>query len=241
MNKKIKKIGIIGAMEQEVARLKDILEDVEVSHIAAMDFYEGKMHGTPVVIVRSGVGKVNAAICTQILIDRYQADAIINTGIAGSLDASIDIGDIVVSTDLIQHDVDARVFGYAPGEIPQLKKLSFAADEHMRRLAAEICRQEIPGIHVHEGRSASGDIFVSSKEKKEEIAATFAASAAEMEGAAIAQTAWLNRIPFVVLRAISDKADGSAFMDYDAFESLAIEHSLILTEKFVERFTQSEG
>ena len=232
------KIGIIGAMEQEIARLKEKMTEADVQHIASMDFYEGKLNDTPVVLVRSGVGKVNAAVCAEILCERFQVNKIINTGIAGSLDASIEIGDLVVSTDLVQHDMDVCIFGYAPGEIPQMKMLSFPADEKMRQAAAALCRRELPELHVHEGRIASGDVFVSSKEKKAAIASAFGAIAAEMEGAAIAQTAWLNKVPFVVIRAISDKADGSATMDYDTFEAMAIEHSLLLTEELVAYLSQ---
>ena len=234
----MKKIGIIGAMEPEIVRLKEAMEDVHTDSIASMIFHTGTLYGMPAVVVRSGVGKVNAGICTQILCGRYRVDGIINTGIAGSLDADIDIGDIVVSVDLIQHDVDACVWGYAPGEIPQMGICAFPADDNLRNLAVKICRQEIPAVHVYEGRIASGDVFVGSTEKKNWISKTFGARAAEMEGAAIAQAAWLNKIPCIVIRSISDKADQSSVMDYDAFEAMAVEHSVILTQKLVECLSQ---
>lgn len=227
-------LGIIGAMAEEVAQLKEIMEAVEVIAAAGMDFYRGKIGGKDVVVVRSGVSKVNAAVCAQILVDRFQVDAIVNTGIAGSLQASIDIGDIVLSRDAVQHDVDAAAFGYRPGQIPQMDVFSFQADEHLIRVAEECCRRVNPDIGVHIGRVVTGDQFISDKEKKRWIAETFEASCTEMEGAAIAQTAYLNGIPFLIVRSISDKADDSAQMDYDEFERRAIHHSVNLTRAMVE-------
>lgn len=221
-------LGIIGAMEQEIAKLKEHMEDVTILTEASMDFYKGKLKGKDTVIVQSGVGKVNAAICAQILVDRFQVDQLINTGIAGSLKAEINIGDIVLSTDLIQHDVDACSYGYQAGQIPGLKVLSFQGDEYMRQVAKACCEKVIPEVGVYQGRIVSGDQFISSKEKKEWIANTFEGYCTEMEGAAIAQAAWLNHIPFIVIRAISDKADDSAYMDYPAFEDMAIERTIKL-------------
>lgn len=221
-------LGIIGAMEQEVAKLKEHMEDVSILTEASMDFYKGKLRGKDTVIVQSGVGKVNAAICAQILVDRFQVDRLINTGIAGSLKTEINIGDIVLSTDLVQHDVDAVSFGYQLGQIPGMKVLSFQGDEHMRQVAQRCCEKVIPETGIYQGRIVSGDQFISSKEKKEWIVDTFGGYCTEMEGAAIAQAAWLNHIPFIVIRAISDKADDSAHMDYPAFENMAIERTVKL-------------
>ena len=136
-------IGIIGAMDEEVAMLKEKLTEVQVETKAAMDFYKGKLEGKDVVVVRSGIGKVNAAMCAQILADVYHADHVINTGIAGSLKAEINIGDIVLSTDALQHDMDAQAFGYEPGQIPRVDTLSFKADEKMIALAKECCEKVI--------------------------------------------------------------------------------------------------
>ena len=130
-------IGIIGAMDEEVSKLKELMSDVIVETKASMDFYKGKLKGKDVVIVRSGIGKVNAAICTQILVDKYSVDAVINTGIAGSLNASIDIGDIVLSEDALQHDMDATGFGYEPGVIPRMETSVFKADNMLRKIAKE--------------------------------------------------------------------------------------------------------
>lgn len=221
-------LGIIGAMDEEVAKIKEQMENVTVMTKAAMDFYKGSLEGKDVVVVRSGIGKVNAAMCTQILVDEYQVDAVINTGIAGSLNAQINIGDIVLSTDTLEHDMDAVAFGYEVGQIPRMDTLSFQADEKLRELAKKVCREVNPEIAVFEGRVVSGDQFISDKEKKDWLVATFDGYCTEMEGAAIAHAAYLNGIPFLIIRAISDKADDSASVDYPTFEAKAIEHSVKL-------------
>lgn len=228
-------IGIIGAMEEEVSILKEKMTDITVEKKASMEFYKGRLNGKEAVIVRSGIGKVNAAVCTQILADDYHVDSVINTGIAGSLRAEINIGDIVLSTDTMQHDVDAREFGYPIGQIPRMETLAFPADEKLRTLAAEVCRQVNPEIQVFEGRVVSGDQFVAEKQLKEQIIANTKGCCTEMEGAAIGQAAWLNAIPYLVIRAISDKADDSAHMDYPTFEKEAIRHTVNLVENMVAR------
>ena len=231
----MKTIGIIGAMEVEVAILKEKMEDVRIIKKASMDFYEGILAGKKVVVVRSGIGKVNAGICAQILADVFSVDAIINTGIAGSLNKNINIGDIVLSTDVVHHDMDATGFGYRKGQIPQMPVFFFNADDNLRRLAAEVCKEVNPDIQVFEGRIASGDQFVCDQDVKNRIVSEFSAYATEMEGAAIGQAAYLNEIPFLVVRAISDKADGSAQMDYSEFEKAAVDHSVRLTLNMLAR------
>ena len=221
-------LGIIGAMDEEVAKIKEQMEEVETKQIASMEFLKGTVKGHPVVVVRSGIGKVNAAMCTQILADIYHVDAVINTGIAGSLNADINIGDIVLSTDALEHDMDAVAFGYPVGQIPRMDTLSFKADEQLRKTAKEICEKVNPDVTVFEGRVVSGDQFISDKQKKEWLIENFAGYCTEMEGAAIAHAAYLNDIPFLIIRAISDKADDSASVDYPAFEAKAIEHSVRL-------------
>ncbi|MDO5156807.1 MAG: 5'-methylthioadenosine/adenosylhomocysteine nucleosidase [Eubacteriales bacterium] len=221
-------LGIIGAMDEEVLEVKAQMQDVKVMKKASMEFYQGTISNHPVVVVRSGIGKVNAAICTQILVDEYHVDAIINTGIAGSLNAAIDIGDIVLSTDTLEHDMDAVAFGYPVGQIPRMDCLSFVADEKLRALAKSACEAVNPDVHVFEGRVVSGDQFISDKEKKAWLVEQFDGFCTEMEGAAIAHTAYLNQIPFLIIRAISDKADDSASVDYPTFEAKAIEHSVKL-------------
>ena len=201
-----------------------------------MDFYQGKLGGKDAVVVRSGIGKVNAGMCSQILADRFKISAIINTGIAGSLRAEINIGDIVVSTDAVQHDMDASGFGYKIGQIPRVDAFAFEADDKLRSLAIECNRKVNPEIQAFAGRVVSGDQFISDKKKKEWLIEQFGASCTEMEGAAIAQAAYLNKIPFLVIRAISDKADDSAGMDYSAFEAQAIKHSVNLLLEMAARY-----
>lgn len=231
-------LGIIGAMDEEVIRLKEKMDDVKVKTKASMEFYEGTLGDCPVVVVRSGIGKVNAAICAQILADTYPVDAIINTGIAGSLNADIDIGDVVLSTNTLEYDMDAVAFGYPLGQIPRMDTLAFEADAKLRKLAKEVCLQVNPDIKVFEGRVVSGDRFVSDKETKKWLVEQFAGYCTEMEGAAIGHTAYLNQIPFLIIRAISDKADDSASEDYPAFEAKAIEHSVRLLLALCEKWTQ---
>ena len=228
-------LGIIGAMDEEVAKLKETMQDVTVETKASMEFYKGTMNGKEVVVVRSGIGKVNAGICTQILCDLYHVDAVINTGIAGSLNAKIDIGDIVLSTDALQHDMDATGFGYKMGVIPRMPVSVFEADRKLIDAARAACSEAVPEIGVFEGRVVSGDQFITDKDTKKRLVETFAAYCTEMEGAAIAQAAYLNSIPFLIIRAISDKADDSASMDYGEFERKAIEHSVLLMENLIRR------
>ena len=229
-------LGIIGAMADEVKQIKEQLTDVQVETRAAMDFYKGRLGGKEVVVVQSGIGKVNAAICAQILADIYKVSAVVNTGIAGSLKAEIDIGDIVISEDALQHDVDAEAFGYEPRQIPQLDTFSFKADKRLIELAEECCSRVNPDIHTFLGRVVTGDQFVSQKEKKEWLTKTFGGSCTEMEGGAIAQACYLNNVPFLILRAISDKADDSASMDYPAFEAKAIQHSVNLMIEMIQNY-----
>ncbi len=228
-------IGIIGAMDEEIAKLKEDMTEMQAEQRGGLSFLKGKLRDHEVVVVRSGIGKVNAGACTQTLIDRYNVDAVINTGIAGSLDASINIGDIVLSEDAVQYDMDATAFGYALGEIPRVGTLAFRASERLIDIAEEENRHVNPDIHTFIGRVCSGDLFVSDNEKKDWIKSRFQGSCCEMEGAAIAQIAYQNQVPFLIIRAISDKADGSASVDYPTFEKKAIEHCVRLTEAVVAR------
>lgn len=227
------KIGIIGAMELEVEQLKKEMDVAAVVKKAGMDFFEGALGGVPVVIVRSGIGKVNAALCVQILADVFGVSHVINTGVAGSLNAKLDIGDILISRDALHHDMDTTIFGYQPGEVPQMGFREFKADQRMMALAKEACERVNPDIHVMYGRVVSGDQFISSKEAKERLIAQFQGDCAEMEGASVAHGAYLNSLPFVIIRAISDKADDSAEMDYPAFEAAAAKHSAALVKEMI--------
>ena len=215
------KIGIIGAMEVEVATLKSNMTVKNTVKKASMEFYEGTIGNTDVVVVRSGIGKVNAGICVQILIDLFNVTHVINTGIAGSLNSDINIGDIVLSTDACYHDVDITVFGYKKGEIPQIGAATFEADKELREKAKASIKKAAPDIGVFEGRVCSGDQFISSAEVKDTIIKEHGGLCTEMEGAAIAQASYLNNTPFLIIRAISDKADGGAEVDYPTFEAKA--------------------
>lgn len=228
-------IGIIGAMEEEVSALKAEMEIKETVEYASMQFCKGVLCGKDVVIVRSGIGKVNAGICAQILADKFEVDVLINTGIAGSLDAAIDIGDMVVSTDLVEHDMDATIFGDPLGQVPRMDTFAFPADEELVKKAVAANEEANPDIKTFTGRIVSGDQFVSSSEVKDKLVKNFRAKCTEMEGAAIAHAAYLNKISCVIIRAISDKADNSATMDYPSFEKKAIEHSVRLVRNLLPR------
>ncbi|MDO4474248.1 MAG: 5'-methylthioadenosine/adenosylhomocysteine nucleosidase [Eubacteriales bacterium] len=226
-------IGIIGAMDEEVAALKEMMEVEEVIIRASMDFVKGVLEGKEVTVVRSGIGKVNAAICAQILVSEFHVDTLINTGIAGSLDARIDIGDMVISEDALHHDMDATSFGYPLGEVPRMNILAFKADQRLIDLAVEANKEANQDIHTFTGRVVSGDQFVADDAVKQKIADHFGGLCTEMEGAAIAHAAYLNNISYVIIRAISDKADGSATVDYPTFEKKAIDHSVRLLKTLV--------
>ena len=225
------RLGIVGAMDSEVAHLRGELTDVEISHWANMYFFSGTLGRTFAVVVRCGVGKVNAALCVQALADRFSVTHVINTGVAGSLDGAIDIADVVVSTDAVQHDMDVTSLGYAPGQVPGLGLLAFPADPTLRKVALAAVKDAAPGARAFEGRVASGDQFVHSPSQRERISSLFHARCAEMEGAALAQACYLNGLPFVIIRAISDRADGSSNMDYPSFERAAAERCARIVER----------
>lgn len=218
------KIGIIGAMDVEVASLKDQMQITARTTYAGMEFCDGLLGQTPVVIVKCGICKVNAALCVQLLVDKFQVTHVINTGVAGSLYNQINIGDIVVSVSAQYHDVDATIFGYQLGEIPQQGIVAFPADDTLRKCAVQAVQEAAPEVNVFEGKILSGDQFISSHAKKEQLMKDFDGMCCEMEGAAIAQASYANHIPFVIIRAISDKADESVAESYDVFEGKAAVH-----------------
>ena len=226
------KLGIIGAMEQEVETLLRLLENKKSVVRTGSTYYEGTMDGLDVVVVQCGIGKVNAALCVQVLCDCYGVTHVVNTGIAGSLCAELDIGDLVISKDAMYHDVDCVHFGYTMGQMPGMP-VNYPADEKLAELAYAAAESVNPG-HTRMGRVASGDQFVAVKELKEKIIAVTGALCTEMEGAAIAQAAYRNEIPFVIIRAISDKADDSAEMDYPTFERIAAHRCAEVTRRFAE-------
>ena len=222
------KLGIIGAMRVEVDTLVEQLENPSARTIAWSTYYEGKLEGLDVVVVQCGVGKVNAAMCVQTLCNLYGVTHIVNTGVAGSLCADLDIGDLVVSRDAMYHDFDCNAVGYPHGKVPGMDVVAFPADEKLMTLAFAAAETVNPG-HTRTGRVASGDQFVCRKEQKEQIIAVTGALCTEMEGTAIAHAAYRNGIPFAILRAISDKADDSAEMDYPTFEAIAARRCAAVT------------
>ncbi|MBQ3866798.1 MAG: 5'-methylthioadenosine/adenosylhomocysteine nucleosidase [Clostridia bacterium] len=216
-------IGIIGAMDSEVALLKKEARITETTVIADMTFCRGTLNGVDAVIVKCGMGKVNAGICAHTLINVFGCGKIINTGVAGSLDGRIDIGDVVVSTDAVQHDFDVSPIGFQRGEIPYTGLFAFPADDALRAAAVKAVSIAAPEIRAFEGRVCSGDQFITTKEQKEAIVRNFGGLCCEMEGGAIAQVCHLNHTPFVIIRAISDKPDGSGAVDFAVFQKGAAE------------------
>ena len=235
------KLGIIGAMDVEVALLKEKMENPVTATHGASVYCEGTLEGVPAVVVQCGVGKVNAAICAQILISVYGVTHLVNTGIAGSLCAALDIGDLVISKDAMYHDFDCVQFGYEMGRVPGMDTVAFPADETLAGYAFAAAEGENPG-HTKSGRVATGDQFICSQEQKDKIIGDTQAMCAEMEGAAIAHTAYRNGVPFVIIRAISDKADNSAEMDYPVFEAIAAQRcarvTMAMARKLAEGMTE---
>lgn len=231
----MKTIGIIGAMAEEIAYLKEKIEIVTTKNVIGLDFHVGKSGGNSIVLVISGIGKVNAAVCTQVLIDHFGVDYVINTGCAGAVSGELGIGDILISKDAVQHDMDTSLLGDPVGTIPRLAESYFKADEMLVQIAREAAEEASEVYQVRLGRVASGDQFIGTKEGKERIKKVVQGDCAEMEGAAIAHACWLNHIPFVVIRAISDSADEEASMSYEQFVLLAAKRSSELVEKMLKK------
>ena len=232
------KLGIIGAMDVEVAALKEKMENAVTQTHAGSAYCQGTLAGCPAVVVQCGVGKVNAALCAQILISVYGVTHIVNTGIAGSLCADLDIGDLVVSRDAIHHDFDLRFWDRPIGQVPGMDVIAFPADQGLIDAAFAAAEAENPG-HNRIGRVASGDQFICSKAQKQSIIENTQGICAEMEGASIAHTAYRNGVPFVIIRAISDKADDSAQMDYPTFEAIAARRCAQVTLSLAKQFGEA--
>ena len=211
------KIGIIGAMDEELQTLKSASSGIRETKKAGMTFCEGKLDNTEAVIVKCGMGKVNAGICAQILIDTFHAEAVINTGVAGSLDRKLGIGDLVISIDAVQHDYDVSPIGFRRGEIPYTGLAAFPADEQLRKFAVTAVQKAAPDAKAVEGRICSGDQFISSAARKADITAAFGGLCCEMEGGAIAQVCTINQVPFVIIRAISDAAEEESHVSFETF------------------------
>lgn len=218
------KFGIIGAMEEEVNSLIIEMNIKNKLRKARMLFNEGEIYDKEVVIVTSGIGKVNAAVCTQILVDDFHVDCVINVGIAGGIGENIYPGDIVIATDLVEHDMDTTAFGDKVGQIPRMDVFDFKCDEGLVSKAKEACK-DIIDLNTFSGRIVSGDQFIANVDKIRWLQNEFDALACEMEGASIAHVAYLNNIPFVIIRSISDNANNGAHMDYEKFTDIAVKNS----------------
>ncbi len=218
------KLGIIGAMDSEVAALQSALENANRFEYAKMRFCAGTLCGLDAVVVKCGIGKVNAAMCVQILKDLFHVTHIINTGVAGALSPKLNIGDIVVSTEAVQHDFDLSPIGFQKAEIPPFGLAAFPADLEMQRIALQAAKDVDLDISVQAGRICSGDQFIAGNAQKQRILSEFGGLCAEMEGAAIAQACCANGLPFVILRAISDRADDAGGVSFAEFEAAAAKH-----------------
>ncbi|QUL57387.1 5'-methylthioadenosine/adenosylhomocysteine nucleosidase [Paenibacillus tritici] len=221
-------LGLIGAMDEEIRLLLEEMDNQQVTVKAGITFYTGTVFGKKAVVCKSGVGKVNAAVTTQILLDSFDVEQVLFTGVAGALHPDLDIGDIVISSQCIQHDMDVTALGYPRGVIPYQEISVFRADPLLVKLAEEACRElnqkSVTGIVL------SGDQFIASREAVAKLREELDGACAEMEGAAVAQVCNMNGTSFVIVRSMSDKADGSAHVNYSEFTVTASQHSHAILE-----------
>lgn len=228
-------IGIIGAMDEEIALYLESMQGKRSVTKAGITYHEGVLAGHNVVLCKSGVGKVNASVCTQVLIDTFQVTHVIFTGVAGAVAPELGIGDIVVSSDCMQHDFDVTPLGFAPGQIPFTEKWVWQADPQLIELAVEAGKQLGDDKQVITGRILSGDQFIAARDKVLALHKVFAAACTEMEGAAVAQVCSMNAVPFVIVRSMSDKADGSAHVNFAEFTELAAKRSHHIVMSMLEK------
>ncbi|MGM0508903.1 MAG: 5'-methylthioadenosine/adenosylhomocysteine nucleosidase [Fusobacteriota bacterium] len=228
-------LGIIGAMQEEILDLKNKMKDIEEVNIANGLYWKGKLNGYPVVLTKSGIGKVNAAMSTTILITNFNIDKLIFTGVAGAINPKLEIEDFVISRDLIQHDVDATAFGAKLGEIPRMKTSTFKASPNLVEMTKEILDTNFSDRTNFIGRILSGDQFIASQEKLEALFKILKGDCVEMEGAACAQVCYLYNVEFVVVRIISDKANEEANIDFEKFTKRAGKDTSFLISKICEK------
>ncbi|QHW34361.1 5'-methylthioadenosine/adenosylhomocysteine nucleosidase [Paenibacillus rhizovicinus] len=227
------KIGIIGAMVEEIELLHKHVEKTSSFVKAGIEYTEGSLHGRQVVFCKSGVGKVNAAVCTQLLIDAG-VDCVLFTGVAGAVSPSLNIGDIVISTSCLQHDMDVRPLGFARGQIPFQETWDFRAASDLVELAGSVSEHLFPG-RTMKGKVLSGDQFIASRDVVRELYEELDGACTEMEGASLAQVCAMNGVPFVVIRSMSDKADGSAHVNFAEFTVQASINSHAIIEGMLQR------
>ena len=227
-------VGIIGPMAEEIEILHSHMEVTETEEIAGMTFYQGTLKDQNIVLVQSGIGKVNATMAAQLLVSHFNVDKLINSGIAGAIHPDVNLGDIVISTDTVQHDMDETAKGYEPGIIPRMDIGYFEADEELISLAQEAAKNLPEDTNVFTERIATGDQFIASAEKSAWIVETFNAYVVEMEGAAVGQVAHLNDIPYLVIRSASDDASEEAVMKWEDFKQMAVNNSSSIIESILE-------
>ncbi len=227
-------IGIIGALDEEVSALISLLEDHIEERVGSIRFHLGRLSEKSVAIAKCGVGKVFAAICTEAMIIKYSPRLIINTGVGGALASGLNSADVVIGSALCQHDMDTSPLGDPVGLVSGINKIYFESDEQAVSIASSLCKKG--GYNFLVGRIASGDRFVASIEEKNRITSIFSAYACEMEGAAIAHTAFVNDTPFIVIRTISDSADGEASMSYLELLPIAAERGAAITLGLVSEY-----
>lgn len=227
-------IGIIGAMQEEVDLLLAALQDVVEVNRSGIRYYTGSLHDKQVTVCKCGVGKVNAAVYTQVMIDRFSVGKVIFTGVAGALDPELEIGDIVISTSCQQHDMDVTALGYPKGVIPYQEVSEWPADAELVRIASEAGESVAPG-RCRKGKVLSGDQFIADRDAVKGLRDTFGGACTEMEGAAVAQTCAMNQVPYVVIRSMSDKADGSASVNFAEFTVEASNRSFAIVNEILKR------
>ena len=227
-------IGILGAMDIELEALLADLQQKESEQISGFTFFKGKLSGREVVIAKCGIGKVAAAVCAQTMILRYAPSLLLHTGVAGTLTSALSVTDVAIGTSAVQHDMDTSPLGDPVGLISGINKIYFEADKKAADLFLAIAKES--GVNAIGGTIASGDQFIASAEQKARIVKNFDAIACEMEGGAVAHAAYLAKTPFVILRAISDSADGSSHMDYPTFLPIAANRSYAMVKEFLKRY-----
>lgn len=225
------RIGIIGAMSEEVQGIKKLMTDIEEEKIGTLTFYTGVMHDKDIVLLETGIGKVNATIGATLMIEAFDVEEIIFTGVAGGVNEELDLGDVVISRDLIQHDFDTSAFGDKLGMIPRMDNSIFKADDELIELAVNAGKKLKGKVIV--GRVLSGDQFIASPEKIAFLKKEFNGDCTEMEGAAVGHVCQVLDIPFVVIRTMSDKANSDAHTDYATFMRIAADNSVTLVNEML--------
>lgn len=230
----VKTLGIIAAMDTEIDGVKAFLNNTNTVNVSGVDFVSGDYNGTKIICAKCGIGKVFAALCTEAMVLNFRPDCIINTGVGGSLTDRLGLLDVAVATKLCQHDMDTSPIGDPKGLISGINKIYFDADENVSNALFEI--GQTLGIKTARATIASGDQFIASDDEKERITSEFNADVCEMEGGSIAQVCYVNKVPFSVVRAISDAASD---MDFLTFADKAAKNSIAIMIEFIKKISNS--